>query len=137
MPKNKLTLKIILILASTDILETFIHFCFKKSALYGAGISIGFPDGLFLFMKAMALSPYLWFGLLGALLVFAFWSTILSKIDLSIAVPIASLSYILVPLSSIIFFHEKIPPLRWLGILIILSGVILVSLSANKKDIPA
>ncbi len=137
MPKNKLTLKIIFFLASTDVLETFINFCFKKSALAGAGFSVNSVIGLILFIKAVALSIYLWLGFLGVILLFAVWSTILSRIDLSIAVPVASLSYILVPISSIIFLGEKVPPLRWIGILIILSGVILVSLTANKKeDIP-
>jgi undecaprenyl phosphate-alpha-L-ara4N flippase subunit ArnE len=67
-------------------------------------------------------------------LTFIIWSTILSKIDLSVAVPIASFSYILVPLVSIIFLHEKISALRWLGIFFILAGVIFVSLSSREKE---
>jgi len=65
---------------------------------------------------------------------FIIWSTILSKIDLSIAVPIASFSYILVALVSILFLHETINLLRWMGIFLILTGVIFVSVSSRVKE---
>jgi drug/metabolite transporter (DMT)-like permease len=58
---------------------------------------------------------------------------ILSKIDLSVAVPIASFSYILVPVVSIVFLHEQITALRWLGVLFVLVGVVLVSLSSKER----
>jgi len=53
-----------------------------------------------------------------------------------VAVPIASFSYILVPLVSIIFLHERVGVLRWLGIIFILLGVIAVSLSSREKITP-
>ncbi|MDD4954808.1 MAG: EamA family transporter, partial [Candidatus Omnitrophica bacterium] len=68
-----------------------------------------------------------------AILIFVIWSTILSKIDLSVAVPVASFSYILVPLTSIVFLHEKINGVRWLGIIFILMGIIFTSLSSKER----
>jgi uncharacterized membrane protein len=65
---------------------------------------------------------------------FIIWSTILSKIDLSVAVPIASFSYILVALVSILFLHETITLLRWMGIFLILTGVIFVSVSSRAEE---
>jgi drug/metabolite transporter (DMT)-like permease len=132
MHKGKLTLKILLILLATDFLETFTHLCFKKSALPESGFMISsFPDAL-IFIKSVALSGFLWLGLTSVLLTFIIWSTVLSKIDLSVAVPICSFSYILVPIVSVIFLHEKVSTLRWAGIFFILVGIILVSLSAKK-----
>ena len=134
MLKNKLTLKIILFLLSTDMLETFTHFCFKKSALPQSATLITSPADVIIFVKAVASSGFLWLGLLSVILTFIIWSTILSRIDLSIAVPVASLSYILIPLVSIIFLNEKIVLLRWVGIFFILAGVIFVSMSAEKEQ---
>lgn len=132
MHKGKLTLKILLILLATDFLETFTHFCFKKSALPESGFMISsFPDAL-IFIKSVASSGFLWLGLTSVVLTFIIWSTVLSKIDLSVAVPICSFSYILVPLVSVILLHEKVSALRWAGISLILVGIILVSLSAKK-----
>ena len=131
--KKKVTLKILLLLITSDVLETAIHFFFKKSALAEAEFSVVDLGSAIVFLKAVFSSPFLWAGLLTAATVFIIWSTILSKIDLSVAVPIASFSYILVPVVSVIFLHEQISALRWAGILFILMGVIFVSLSSKER----
>ncbi len=132
--RKKVTLKILLLLIASDMLETAIHFFFKKGALSEAGLlPVTDLAGAVIFLKAIFLSPFLWAGLLTVVAVFVIWSTILSKIDLSVAVPIASFSYILVPLVSVCFLHERISLLRWVGILFILIGVMLVSLSSKER----
>ncbi len=133
--KKRITLKLFLFLVSTDVLETFTQFCFKKSTL-----GLGAPEikalwDIFIFLRGVFFSPFLWLGFLSVLLTFSIWSSILSKIDLSVAVPVCSFSYILVPLVSIIFLNEKISLLRWTGIFFILAGVIFVSLSSKEKEI--
>jgi drug/metabolite transporter (DMT)-like permease len=132
--KSKLTLKIILILIGSDVLETFTHFCFKKSVIAETNFNISSLSDAVTFALAALSSGYLWVGLASVLLTFIVWSTVLSKIDLSIAVPIASSSYIMVAVVSILFLHEKISALRWLGIFVILLGVICVSLSSKDKE---
>jgi len=132
--KKNLTLKIILFLVFSDILETFTQFCFKKSALSQSGIDIRIFSDIFNFLLGAFSSWFLWLGLLSVLLTFVVWSTVLSKIDLSVAVPVASFSYILIPLVSIIFLQEKISLLRWSGIFFILIGVIFVSLSSKERQ---
>jgi len=131
--KKKVTLKILLLLITSDLLETAIHFFFKKGVLCRQDLVVVDLASAVIFLKAIFSTPFLWFGLLTVCAVFIIWSTVLSKIDLSVAVPIASFSYILVPLVSIIFLHEKITILRWVGICFILGGVILVSLSSKEK----
>lgn len=133
--KKRITLKILAILISTDFLETFTQFCFKKSAVTGSGLDVATLAEILVFLKVVFLSPFLWLGLFSVLLTFIIWSTILSKIDLSVAVPVCSFSYILVPITSIIFLHEKVSLLRWSGIIFILLGVIFVSLSSKEKEI--
>ena len=133
MVKVKANLKILLLLIACDILETALHFCFKKSALAQSSKVIVDLATAVEFLKATFTSPFLWLGLLAVVAVFIIWSTVLTKIDLSVAVPIASFSYILVPLVSIIFLHEQITALRWLGVFFVLAGVILVSLSSKER----
>ncbi|MDY6845470.1 MAG: EamA family transporter [Thermodesulfobacteriota bacterium] len=57
---------------------------------------------------------------------FIVWSIVLSKLDLSYAYPFLALAYILVPVSSWIILGEHIPMMRWVGILIICAGLIIV-----------
>ncbi len=135
--KKKITFKILLLLITSDILETAIQFFFKKSTLTQAQLLVVDLASLSVFLKAVFSSPFLWFGLITVAMVFIVWATVLSKIDLSVAIPIASFSYILVPLTSIVFLHEKITTLRWAGILLVLAGVILVSLSSKERIVQA
>jgi len=131
--KKKITLKILLLLIASDVLETAVHFFFKKSTLASnPGQVTDFATAV-VFLKVVFSSPFLWGGLLTVAAVFIIWSMVLSKIDLSVAVPIASFSYILVPLVSIIFLHEQITVLRWLGVFFVLAGVVLVSLSSKER----
>jgi len=132
--KKRLTLKLILFLVLSDILETFIQFCFKKSALTQSGLQIKIFTDIFSFLSGVFSSWFLWLGLLSVILIFIVWSTVLSKVDLSVAVPVASFSYMLVALVSIFFLHEKISLLRWSGIFFILIGVVFVSLSSKEKQ---
>jgi drug/metabolite transporter (DMT)-like permease len=133
--KKNITPKILLFLIFSDLFETFTQFCFKKSTFSQSEFYITNLPGLIVFLKGVFFSPFLWLGIFSVLITFIVWSTILSKIDLSVAIPIASFSYILVPLTSIIFLHEKITILRWSGIFFILLGVIFVSLSSKEKEI--
>jgi drug/metabolite transporter (DMT)-like permease len=133
--KKKLTLKIILFLVLSDIMETVTQLFFKKCATPAGSITVNNPAGIVSFLGEVSSSPYLWLGFFTVLLTFIVWATILSKIDLSVAVPIASFSYILVPLASVFLLHEKISLLRWAGIGLIFAGVIFVSLSSKEKVI--
>ena len=132
--KNRLTFKILCFLISIDLLETVAQFCFKKSALGHVQLEISSFLGAIQFVQAMIPSVYLWVGLFSVIVIFIIWSTVLSRVDLSVAVPVCSFSYITVPLVSALFFHEKISFLRWGGIGFILIGVILVSMSSVHKE---
>ncbi|MCX5699271.1 MAG: EamA family transporter [Candidatus Omnitrophica bacterium] len=131
--KKKVTFKILLLLIASDILETTVHFFFKKSTLAPGYGQVTDLTSAVVFFKVVFSSVFLWAGLLTVVAVFIIWSMVLSKIDLSVAVPIASFSYILVPVVSIIFLHEQITALRWLGVFFVLAGVILVSLSSQER----
>lgn len=135
--KKKVTFKILLLLITCDILETVVHFFFKKSTLAQSSKAIVDLATAGEFLKTTFASPFLWIGLFAVVAVFIIWSMVLTKIDLSVAVPIASFSYILVPLVSIIFLHEQINALRWLGVFFVILGVIFVSLSSKERIVQA
>ena len=131
--KRPLTFRIFILIVSTDALETVAQFCFKKTALVQHSVAIASIADALHFVSVAVTNPFLWFALLAIFVLFCLWITILSKIDLSVAIPVASFSYITIPLVSIIFFGERIPFLRWMGIGFILLGVILVSLSSHRQ----
>lgn len=55
------------------------------------------------------------------------WFYILKHFDFSAAYPMISISYIFGMLASIYVFHEAIPISRWIGVFLIISGVVLVA----------
>ena len=52
------------------------------------------------------------------------WMHILKRYDLSVAYPLASISYIFGMLASMFIFHEVIPLTRWMGVGFIMIGII-------------
>ncbi|HYL91887.1 MAG TPA: EamA family transporter [Alphaproteobacteria bacterium] len=55
------------------------------------------------------------------------WLIGLQKVDLSYAYPLVSLGYVLVSLLAILFFKEKVEGGRWLAILMICAGVVMIA----------
>ncbi len=134
MDQKGLTFKIFIFLVLNDFLETGAQSLFKTAAVSQENFHISQGHDVLIFIGHMITFPLVWLGLLAVVLIFTSWSTILSRIDLSMATPIASFSYVLVAVAAVVFFHEHVGWLRWTGILFILAGVSLVSTSAPKKQ---
>ena len=77
----------------------------------------------------MATNPYVVVGLGIYVMGTVFWLTALSRVDLSYAYPFASLSYVIMLFASWWLFDENISPLRIIGSVVIIIGVILISRS--------
>lgn len=69
---------------------------------------------------------WMWVGL--ALLAMAFFSllAVLSWENVSFVVPVTALSYVVGALMAKIFLGEKVDSLRWMGVLLVVLGVVLV-----------
>jgi len=52
------------------------------------------------------------------------WMYILKRYELSVAYPLISISYIFGMLAAIFIFHEAVPVTRWIGVALIMTGVI-------------
>ena len=55
------------------------------------------------------------------------WMYILKHFDFSMAYPMISISYIFGMVASIVVFNESIPSTRWIGVILIMIGVIFVA----------
>lgn len=107
--KSHLTLKIFLLIILSDFVDTAAQLIMKKG-LAGSPLLTGI-------------------GVLVYVLNFFIWIVILYKVDLSIAMPVGSFSYILVPIAAIIFLNERVDLLRWAGICCIVLGIYFVTQS--------
>ena len=134
MTKKALTLKVFLAIVMNDISDSLAQLLMKKG-LSNTGVDFLHFQNIGDFFSRNASSPLLWLGILIYASNFFIWMIILLKVDLSIALPVGSSSYALIPLLAMIFLKESVPPLRWLGILLIIAGVHFVSKSG--RAVPA
>lgn len=71
--------------------------------------------------------PLVWLGLFFYGLSAVFWMTVLSRVDLSFAYPMVGFSYVVILLLSALLLGEQVSPLRWVGTLIIVAGIIVIT----------
>lgn len=60
----------------------------------------------------------------------AMWLIVLSRVPLSLAYPFAGLTYVFVTVFSKFILKEEVPGIRWLGLALIVGGILLVGRSA-------
>ncbi len=128
MKKSSLTLKIFALIVLNDVVDTLAQILMKKGVLR-TGISSITAATFGDFAARSMSSGLLWLGILVLVLNFFLWIAILYKVDLSIAMPVGSSSYIFIPIAAMVFLHEQVSVLRWLGIIAIVLGIHFVSRS--------
>lgn len=89
---------------------------------FGGGLAELIQVGIRVFSNLKVLGGFAAYGLSSL-----FWIVVLSKIDLSLAYPMLALNYVLVPLTAWLFLSEQVPPWRWLGIGVVIVGVVIIS----------
>ena len=132
MKNNSLTLKIFLLIVLNDVGDTIAHLLMKKGLMH-TGIGSVNLGNIVEFTVKNASSPLVWLGVIVFTLNFFVWIVILSRVDLSIAMPVGSTSYIFVPIVAMIFLREDVSPLRWVGIILIVFGIHFVSQSKKPE----
>jgi len=94
-----------------------------------------FSDGFSFVMLAYALkSPYIWGGIALLILFFVCFLSAVSWADLSLVLPATAIGYILNVFTGNYFLNEPVSQTHWLGSVLIVAGVFLVSLSGARKE---
>jgi drug/metabolite transporter (DMT)-like permease len=76
-------------------------------------------------------TPKLIIGTAMLAIFFFLWLAVLSWEDLSVALPMQALNYVLVAFLSQYFLHETVSPLRWGGTILVCIGVMLITKSGG------
>ena len=70
---------------------------------------------------------YYWLAALTMTLAGIVWLNVLRKHAFSVAYPLVSISYIFSLIAASYIFRETVPVVRWLGVLVIILGIVLVT----------
>ena len=78
-------------------------------------------------------TPKLIIGTVMLAIFFFLWLAVLSWEDLSVALPMQALNYVLVALLAQFYLGEHVSPLRWGGIVLVCIGVMLITKSGGAS----
>jgi len=116
------TLVMILMLGSV-VCDVIGQVCFKL----GVGHDHDDVRGKLAFVSAIARSPWIVAGVLTYAIEFVLWYAALTIAPLSVAFPIAALSYCGVVIASRLILAERVSPRRWAGTIAVALGVAIIS----------
>ena len=87
---------------------------------------------IFIYLGKALSSAYVVTGIVFLALSFFTWIAVLSRADLSFALPLTAIGYVLNAFAARLVLHEHISPVRWLGTLVICLGVLIISRSVKS-----
>lgn len=89
-------------------------------------VSLGTPTEMFVVLSRALTSGRIWLGIGSLLTFFVAYMLVLSLADYSFVQPASSVAYGVVAVLAHFMLREVITPMRWLGVLIICLGVLVV-----------
>jgi drug/metabolite transporter (DMT)-like permease len=83
-------------------------------------------------LKQIATQVLVWVGLAIFAVSAVLWLFALSRANLSFAYPFAALGYVIIVIASILFLDEHVQPLTWVGVALIVAGILVVAQGAPQ-----
>ena len=83
-------------------------------------------------LKQIASQIWVWAGLAIFSVSAVLWLFALSRANLSFAYPFAALGYVIIVIASILFLDEHVQPLTWVGVALIIGGILLIAQGAPQ-----
>lgn len=103
---------------------------FKKGALMTAHL----PAAANWFGVSALASWWVWPGMLIQILGMGCYAATLRMLPLYVAFSFMSILHVLIPVGSLLLFHEQISPARWSGIALVLAGIWIIARPASKIE---
>jgi len=85
-------------------------------------------------VRAGATNPSILLGVFFEALFFATLLILMSRSDISLLWPLTGLSFVFATIAAIIFLGEKVSPMRWVGVALIVVGAIVISYSEKANE---
>ena len=119
---------ILSLIALTSVCDT-INQLFLKSAINSLVSPRGNVKAILRFIFQLIMVPRVWISFIFSTISLCIWLFVLSQADLSFAFSADSMHYIFIAFASRFILQEKVCLKRWFGIVLIVVGIMMVSLS--------
>ncbi|MBI5595977.1 MAG: EamA family transporter [Elusimicrobia bacterium] len=113
------------------------NLCLSKGMQLVGSLEVFTPSAVWAFFSAAVTNPWVIGGIALELANFLLWLAVLSWSQVSWALPLNALEYILVALAARLFLGEVVGPVRWVGIGLIAAGVVLLYASWEHPETDA
>jgi drug/metabolite transporter (DMT)-like permease len=98
-----------------------------RALVHAKEIMAGLPQLNYLF--AMFTDPWVLSGMVGVLVAGTCWMLALQRLEIGFAYPFMALSFVLVPVGSMLLFGEPLPKIQLMASALIVAGVTLSALA--------
>jgi len=102
---------------------------FLKSAVNSLSSPSGNLFHIIKFVFRLVLIPRIWLSFVFSIISLCIWLVVLSRADLSFAFSADSMHYIFIALASRFILKEQVGLKRWVGIILIITGITIISFS--------
>jgi drug/metabolite transporter (DMT)-like permease len=99
-----------------------------------AGSSLDDSAGVMAMVRHAAMTPVVYAGFGLYFCGFILWLTILKDVDLGRAFPMTASIYVTTLAAAVLLFHETLNPVRILGVLVIIAGVVMLASDENSPQ---
>ena len=87
--------------------------------------------------RASITNPHILSGVFFQALFFCCLLMLMSRSDISFLWPLTALSFVFATFAAMIFLHERVSGMRWVGVVLIMIGAGFISYSEHAKEKPA
>ena len=87
--------------------------------------------------KGTVTNSHILLGIFFQALFFVCLLILMSESDISFLWPLTALSFVFSTIAAILFLHEHVSPIRWVGVVLIMVGAAFISYSEHAKPKPA
>jgi drug/metabolite transporter (DMT)-like permease len=94
------------------------------------------PPELVAYFTRAASNPYVIGGTLMNAIFYLLFLAALSWSEVTVALPLTALEYAFAAVLAVVVLKEAVPALRWLGIVLVIGGVVLIGLAENGPHRP-
>ena len=117
---------IIFLIFLTDLCDTVSQLTLKSS-INKLDLNVNTVKKVIRLILQLGKMHRVWIGFIFSTMSLAIWLFVLSKAELNFAYSLDSMRYILITIASVVILKEKIAPMRWMGIICVVTGIILVA----------
>jgi len=128
--------KLLLILLIGLIFEAAGVVLLKKGITQIGDVGTITPGEVVRIIKAGVTNPTVLLGVFFEALFFACLLILMAKSDITFLWPLTALSFVMTTLAALLFLGEKVSPVRWAGVILIMIGAALISYSEHSKQKP-